>query len=571
MKLLGFAVLAGASPAAWSAPPRTSPRLASHKDSRFSETGKGKAHGLWNPHPALMEMLAEAENERSLLDHIHQLHTNSSYGPTASDWPFGPGHWPAQYFDNVPTQVCDLCGGSPGNTKWNDVSEKCATWTVQMLRCVMVCNHGNHYDGFGACMNGCTKGPPSKEWCAEQPANEQILKHCTTFVGRWEFCAVSTTDWEDVDGWWNAIDTCVYNCASAMETEMYMGQSLEWRSAKCNPTWFACNHGSSSTSTGPNPFQCGIIDPVLCEGPVGQGDEPCYYDSPWCGDEWWGCYPRPDDSVNTTQTSIKNKDGTETTIVHIENSTGQVVNDITMPRLPYVKPVAGPDWFTLIRPTPFAPPPTKPPPCAYNITWLENKTHVHKGKNATHKWKFTNWTASWKRELKYDGDWNGTYCHPPPGENVTKDSDLRAGALPEELVAKLKKAEEKAKKKAAKKAARKKKRKLLLQSGIEAEAADEQEVLSDEEAAAENDQAAEDAAEVVEEDRAAAAAAWAQKRAAVPVPPPVGGAPPPPRDEEESPPAPPGPEPSAVEAESGASGFRSWLRQLRAHNGMVAV
>lgn len=146
-----------------------------------------------------------------------------------------------------------------------------------------------------------------------------------------------------------------------------MQQPVSWRYVKCNPTWFACG-------TPTDPFMCSTIDPFLCQGPTGQGSEVCFNDDPWCGDPDWGCYPQPDPKAEKVTHVIPGK-GMEppTTIVSIYNETGGFVMNATMPRLAYIKPAAPPQWYTIVRPTPFAPKPTNPPtttppPCEVNIS-----------------------------------------------------------------------------------------------------------------------------------------------------------------------------------------------------------
>lgn len=440
------------------------------RNARYSALG-GKAHGIWNPEPGLVELIAEVGEER-IFQYAYGDRSEAAYGPKPEDWNLGTNHYPSYIFDLVPMPVVDLCGGELGLTKWNDVSESCAKWVVKMLRCEQVCNYQYHFEGFGTCMHDCA-GEPKKEWCEEAKGNEKIYKHCNMFVGRWDTCGISKEMWKTTSDFTDAIDGCVYNCRTAMETEMFMGQTVQWRQHKCANTWFACGHGDHPIRRSQDPFSCGIIDPLLCEGPVGQGVEPCYYDSPWCGDEWWGCYPRPADDANTTETVVKNKDGTETHIVHIENATGHIVQNVTMPRLPYIKPVPAPQWFTIVRPTPFPVPPTPMPPCTVNVTIVRNISNK------------TDWFEMYDTVLVHNGSWNYTsnYCFPPSGlyGNVTKGNDHEIGPLPKTMIAKLKAQAEKKAKKAAAKAKRKaaaKKKKGLLQLGgsvVEGEEAAEEE------------------------------------------------------------------------------------------------
>jgi len=346
-----------------------------------------KATGLWNPEPAFLQWVEQLDIE-DWKKHLGSVHANKSKashnstfrqkversmanstwpGITEDDWVYGKHHWPAFFVNLAPGPVVDLCGGTLKVTKWSEVSEHCAFWVIQMMRCTQACSRSNRFAGYGHCMWGCS-GVPDPKWC-EEPEDEKIRKHCSVFMGRWDTCKVSKEPWPDADSWFAAIDSCVYPCSSVMETEKMMQQPVSWRYVKCNPTWFACG-------TPTDPFMCSTIDPFMCEGPVGQGTEICYNDDPWCGDPNWGCYPQPDKNAETVTHIIKGNASRfepDTTVVSIYNETGGFVMNATMPRLAYIKPAPPPQWYSIVRPTPFAPKPTKaptttPPPCEVNIT-----------------------------------------------------------------------------------------------------------------------------------------------------------------------------------------------------------
>jgi len=352
-----------------------------------------KAWGFWNPEPAFLQWVEQLDMDE-VKKHLHDLQNNKSKakynstfhqtidralahdrsltnstwpGITADDWKLGKHHWPSFYFNLAPGPVVDLCGGTLKVTKYSELSEHCSMWVIQMMRCTQTCSRSNRFGGFGHCMWGCS-GVPDPKWC-DEPEDEKIRKHCTVFMGRWDTCKVSKEPWPDADSWFAAIDSCVFPCSSVMETEKMIQQPVSWRYVKCNPIWFACG-------TPTDPFMCSTIDPFLCQGPTGQGSEVCFNDDPWCGDPHWGCYPQPDPKAETVTHVIPSKNpGIEpdTTVVSIYNETGGFVMNATMPRLAYIKPAPPPQWYQIVRPTPFAPKPTKaptttPPPCEVNIT-----------------------------------------------------------------------------------------------------------------------------------------------------------------------------------------------------------
>lgn len=379
-----------------------------------------KAWGMWNPEPAFLQWVETLDMEE-VKKHIHAQHVNKSKsnqnstfhstfqsqvdktlandkslanstkwpGLTKDDWNLGQHHWPSFFFDLAPGPVVDLCGGTLKVTKYSEVSEHCAMWVIQMMRCTQACSRNNRFAGYGSCMWGCS-GVPDPKWC-DEPSDEKIRKHCTTFMGRWDTCKVSKENWPDADSWFAAIDSCVYPCGSVMETEKMLGQPVSWRYVKCNPTWFACGNPT-------DPFMCSTIDPFLCEGPVGQGTEVCFNDDPWCGDPHWGCYPQPDPKAELVVHTIPGKliGEPDTTVVSIYNESGGFVMNATQPRLPYIRAAPPPQWYTIVRPTPFAPKPTKaptttPPPCEVNIT--VNGTFLGMV-NGTHNGTMCNYNAS---------------------------------------------------------------------------------------------------------------------------------------------------------------------------------
>lgn len=385
------------------------------RETRYTSEGNAshpaKPHGLWNPDPEFLELLGRTDIQ-ALHEHIHRAHTGENWpAPTKKEWGVGEHHWPAFFYEFAPNNVVDLCGGTIGVTKWGDVSEDCAKWVVTNLRCMQTCNFMHRFSGFGNCLNTCSGGPPKTSWCTEPKGgkhtmDEKIVKHCNMFVGRWNACGVSTTAWADSGSWFSRIDKCVYNCQTAMETQLHMGQTFDWRSVKCGvPIWFTCGPGA-------DPFQCGTVNPYLCEGPVGRGVEVCFHDDPWCGDSKWGCYPRPEEGAKTREEQVTNFDGTVSTRVQILNDDGAVVLNATVPKLPYIRPAPMPQWFSVVRPTPFPVVNTPPPGCMMNISTIIGNDTI------------TNLIEGW---------WNGTSCHRPQGmylgnENWTVTG--RGGPLP---------------------------------------------------------------------------------------------------------------------------------------------
>lgn len=389
--------------------------LHNFRETRFTELGNSShpamPRGLWNPDPTFMALLAKTQM-KDLHEHIHNSHLEQKYPPKPEDWLLGKNHWPAFYMDFAPNNVLDLCGGASGKTKWKDVSEPCAKWVVQNLRCMQVCNNANRFSGFGKCLNSCGGGPPKVEWCSTpvgspHTTDENIVKYCNTFVSRWNACGVSTTAWPDSGSWFNRITNCVFPCETAMETEMHMGMSLGWRGIKCNPhVIFTCGPGL-------DPFVCGSVNPFLCEGPVGRGTEVCFHDDPWCGDNRWGCYPRPEADAVTKETTQLNADGSVSEVVRIMNGTGpfaKILINATVPKLPFIRPAPMPKWYTIVRPTPFPPPPTIAPGCPINITRMEftETTAINETSN-------TSITTQTNRTVVETimGWWNGTACHKP--------------------------------------------------------------------------------------------------------------------------------------------------------------
>merc|ERR1719161_3295976 len=188
------------------------------------------------------------------------------WGPEAGQWPI-PGQWPSVYTGLAPAAVVNLCGGIEGETKWSDVSEKCAKYTVKMLQCSQACGQSNRLSGFGDCMGSCTGGDPQEAWCDDVPASApfQVKKQCHLFVGRWNTCEVGKA-WATADEWFNAVDSCVYNCETSLATQNELGQPLSWRKSKCPPVFFACMPDDS----------CAQVDSMQCVPPLGYGAKECF-------------------------------------------------------------------------------------------------------------------------------------------------------------------------------------------------------------------------------------------------------------------------------------------------------
>lgn len=256
-----------------------------------------------------------------------QLNSSRAAQPTAGDWPLGPHHWPAHYTEFAPYNVVDFCGGSPGHTKWGDVGAQCAQYAVTAATCTQVCLGSNSLGGFGDCMAKCGAGPPDcAVLCDEVPANgahePNAQAFCHEFCGRTASCGCyEPANIPTGFDFHTCMDTCVYPCATSLEAELFLGFKFPWRATKCNHVFYACG--------GDDGLQCVVINPVLCEGPVGVGIETCYGDDPWCSDPEWVCA----------------KPGTNATVP-----------------LPAIVEQAPQDdgWYTLYYPTPPPPNITKP-------------------------------------------------------------------------------------------------------------------------------------------------------------------------------------------------------------------
>lgn len=364
---------------------------------RFTEKlrsiqNSSSANGLWNPDPALVQWAASLPDVKLSKKHapemlIHKALSNGTFVPQKSDWQWGEHHWPAYFYTLAPTAIVDLCGGITGITKWGELSPSCGAWVVNNLKCMQGCNTAHRFSGFGACMQKCA-GIPNPAWCSEAPGNEKIFKHCTAFMNRWDICKVSKNAWPDSDSWFGAINNCVYNCETALETEMSMGQSLDWRGKKCNLKYYSCG-------TFADPFMCHTTEPLLCGYPLGQGSDVCWVDDPWCGDKHWGCYPQPAEGLTTKEFTNPGPNNTVTTVVSMFNESGGFVMNATMPRLPYVRPEAPPLWYRLVRPTPFAPKPTSAPTTPIPVCQI-NVTKFQDGKKVG--------------MITVNGTWNGSAC-----------------------------------------------------------------------------------------------------------------------------------------------------------------
>lgn len=225
-----------------------------------------------------------------LLDRLRQAAALAlaRYGPKAQDWPI-PGAWPAQYYDLAPVAVVDLCGGVRGVSKWENVSEPCATWTVSMLKCQQACHQTHWSGGFGGCMARCS-GQPREVWC-EQPASAswEVRRYCRTFVARWRDCMVNMTDrFENSSEWAGAVDGCVFDCGAALriqhELQYELGpganstsnataaanaeppRPLGWHASKCAPKLFGCGGRGWCEE---------VVNQTECKPPLGTGETAC--------------------------------------------------------------------------------------------------------------------------------------------------------------------------------------------------------------------------------------------------------------------------------------------------------
>lgn len=211
---------------------------------------------------------------------------HSEYPPKAPVYAW----WALTYGDLAPTEVTDMCGGWAGSTTWADVSPKCATWTVTMLRCGMVCNNANRIKGFGECLKTCGVTKPDCSWCSAPdnvPAN--ISDYCKHTCNKWEKCDATFGPKDAIyagsDEWMTTISKCVYNCKPALQLELDLGFPILWRQRKCQLSVFACGGTDSTKCKGvpacPTPFSKDCVDKV-CAPPLGTGMTKCYPDDPYC-------------------------------------------------------------------------------------------------------------------------------------------------------------------------------------------------------------------------------------------------------------------------------------------------
>jgi len=196
----------------------------------------------------------------------------------------------------VPNEVCDACGGLPGFTPWERISEKCGLWSMTMLRCLQICNGQNRWNGFGVCMKTCGVTAPDCSFCEEDHLPANVTNYCSMTCKRFkEAKCTSDTTMKTSDDFVNCLHTKVFTCEGALQRELKIAGELSnynytisWRARKCPRQLFACGaDGSAVNKCSPmkwceNPFDAGCVESE-CKFPIGAGQKECYFDDPFCG------------------------------------------------------------------------------------------------------------------------------------------------------------------------------------------------------------------------------------------------------------------------------------------------
>lgn len=242
--------------------------------------------GSLNPSTGLLEVKPGSQNAPWRLAPKLSLLGESGWPPKAAPYAW----WAATYGELAPTEVCDMCGGWPGHTKWIEISKTCAEWTVKMLKCSFVCNNSNRFKGFGACMKTCGVEKPDCTWCTKPdgvPTN--ISNYCTDTCNKWKTCKCSTggkDEFKNSDEWMGCVSDCVFACKPALQLELDLKHSVSWRDRKCPPLFFACggpeHSGCTRMKQCPGPFDKDCVEKT-CAPPLGTGSIKCYHDDPYCG------------------------------------------------------------------------------------------------------------------------------------------------------------------------------------------------------------------------------------------------------------------------------------------------
>jgi len=262
-----------------------------------SRDGKPPVEGKWSLLETWKLELEQHKQQGSKGTHLTQFleSTSANYPPQMVKYAW----WAKTYGGLVPVEITDLCGGASGLTKWEEVSPKCAVWTVTMLRCSMVCNNSNRFKGFGECMKKCGVKQPKCNMCEESstgaPLKTEITRYCNHFCPKLNKCECAPeakgdpnkgTKMQSSDEFFGCIGGCVYDCKPALDLELAFGFEIQWRDRKCPNLFFACG-GVNSTQCRPihncpSVWDTDCIEKT-CHPPLGTGMTPCYHDDPYCG------------------------------------------------------------------------------------------------------------------------------------------------------------------------------------------------------------------------------------------------------------------------------------------------
>jgi len=202
--------------------------------------------------------------------------------------------------DLAPTEVVDMCGGTPGVTKWIEITESCANWSVTMLKCMMACNFYNRFLGYGGCMDRCGHkklvAAECPMFCGVGVVSKIVSDHCDHHCKKWDECQCSNKDHQSADDWMACIHTCVYDCNSSQQLELNLGFDVSWRDRKCLKKMYACGGNESRSCMHIEHCAFGIWSKdcveMTCKPPIGNGHTTCWKDDPFCGGR--DAAPNPD-------------------------------------------------------------------------------------------------------------------------------------------------------------------------------------------------------------------------------------------------------------------------------------
>jgi len=244
-----------------------------YANDRFLETSKEKGR-----------LLRKHQRTLSAFEHDGISRHSREYPPPAPWYAW----WGLTHGHLAPTEVCDVCGGTPGMTKWEEVSEPCARWATTHVRCAMGCNSSNRFQGFGQCLADCGVTVPDSAFCGLETVDRNIGDYCYHTVTRMSDCGCADNlKFHSADEWLTCIHTCVYDCGPSLRLELDMGFDVKWRDRKCPQLFFACAGDVSGEcmevkNCNGNVWDQNCIDKV-CAPPLGTGIIECFHDDPFCG------------------------------------------------------------------------------------------------------------------------------------------------------------------------------------------------------------------------------------------------------------------------------------------------